>query len=123
MLIYLTLFIGECLAKLNKVPPPSKTEALKTLNTFALQSFSIPGDPNFPLNALYARPGPQETGMFVYLLYRLMFRIHETIPRSTPTRNGCSLAKPHLRRRQTKQVVDEFFETKVHGHCKKSLVY
>ncbi|KXS20874.1 putative ARC18-subunit of the Arp2/3 complex [Gonapodya prolifera JEL478] len=57
VLIYLTIFIGECLSKLAlKTPTPGLQDALKLLNTHALQSFSLPGDPSFPVNAFIARP-------------------------------------------------------------------
>ena len=62
VLIYLTLFIQECLLKLAKNPPAA--EAAKILNTHALQNFAIPGDGNFPLNAVYIPPRDRtEIGM------------------------------------------------------------
>ncbi|KAG2228251.1 hypothetical protein INT45_011043 [Circinella minor] len=54
VLIYLILFISECLGKINKNTPQG--DALKQLSTLAVSSFSIPGDPGFPLNAMYAAP-------------------------------------------------------------------
>ncbi|KAI8992484.1 putative ARC18-subunit of the Arp2/3 complex [Pilobolus umbonatus] len=54
VLIYLILFISQCLSSINKNTPQS--DAYKTLNTLALSSFSIPGDPTFPLNAMYTSP-------------------------------------------------------------------
>ncbi|KAI7899645.1 ARP2/3 complex 21 kDa subunit [Cokeromyces recurvatus] len=54
VLIYLILFISQCLGSLNKYTPQS--EALKSLNTLALSNFSIPSDPSFPLNAMYQGP-------------------------------------------------------------------
>ena len=54
VLIYLILFISDCLGRLSKNPP--QKEALKILNSRALDHFSIPGDPTFPLNALYSAP-------------------------------------------------------------------
>jgi actin related protein 2/3 complex subunit 3 len=59
VLIYLILFISDCLNKLTK--NPSQKEALKILNTRALDHFALPGEPNFPLNALYSAPGRGET--------------------------------------------------------------
>ncbi|KAJ3021601.1 subunit of the Arp2/3 complex [Thoreauomyces humboldtii] len=53
-LIYLLLFIQECLGKLQK-GTPSPTEGQRTLVTHALQNFSIPGEPQFPLNAMYEK--------------------------------------------------------------------
>ncbi|KAI9293581.1 actin-related protein 2/3 complex subunit 3-like protein [Neoconidiobolus thromboides FSU 785] len=54
-LIYLTLFISELLNNLPK-SASSQNEVQKHLNNIALQSFAIPGDPSFPLNALFSPP-------------------------------------------------------------------
>ncbi|KAK3809552.1 MAG: actin-related protein 2/3 complex subunit 3 [Benniella sp.] len=54
VLIYLILYITECLNKLTK--NPSLREAEKLLTTAALGNFAIPGDAQFPLNALYEPP-------------------------------------------------------------------
>ena len=54
VLIYLILYISECLGKINKNTPQG--DALKQLSTLAVSNFSIPGDPGFPLNAMYAAP-------------------------------------------------------------------
>ncbi|KAI8149665.1 actin-related protein 2/3 complex subunit 3 [Fennellomyces sp. T-0311] len=54
VLIYLILFISECLGKINKNMPQG--DAFKQLSTLAVSNFAIPGDPSFPLNAMYAAP-------------------------------------------------------------------
>ncbi|KAI8903568.1 actin-related protein 2/3 complex subunit 3, partial [Gorgonomyces haynaldii] len=54
VLIYLTLYIQECLQKLTKLP--NQQEGLRTLSTHAVTNFAIPGDASFPLNAMYERP-------------------------------------------------------------------
>ncbi|KAG0045303.1 subunit of the Arp2/3 complex [Gryganskiella cystojenkinii] len=54
VLIYLILYITECLGKLTR--NPSLREAEKILGTLALGNFAIPGDATFPLNALYSVP-------------------------------------------------------------------
>lgn len=57
LLIILILFISDCLAKLGSArTPPSQIEASKMLNTLAVDSFPIPGDAHFQLNAHYAAP-------------------------------------------------------------------
>lgn len=53
-LIYVTLYISECLKKLQRVT--GKTQAQKEMYTLAVQPFDIPGDPGFPLNNMYAKP-------------------------------------------------------------------
>ncbi|KAK2724799.1 actin-related protein 2/3 complex subunit 3-like [Artemia franciscana] len=54
LLIYLTLYITECLKKLTKCP--TKDQALNKLYSLAVTRFDIPGDSGFPLNSVYARP-------------------------------------------------------------------
>jgi len=54
-LIVLILFISDCLAKIGSARTvPNKIEATKLLNTLSVDSFPIPGDANFALNAHYA---------------------------------------------------------------------
>merc|ERR1711976_967677 len=53
-LIYITLYITECLKKLQKCQ--SKNQGLKEMHTLAIQRFYLPGESAFPLNAMYARP-------------------------------------------------------------------
>ncbi|KAJ3103011.1 AMP deaminase [Phlyctochytrium planicorne] len=55
VLIYLILFIQECLTKLAQ-KTPTLVEGQKLLSTHAVQNFSIPGDAGFPLNAMYEKP-------------------------------------------------------------------
>ena len=58
LLIILILFVSDCLAKIGSARTlPSQIEATKMLNTLAVDSFPIPGDANFALNAHYAPPG------------------------------------------------------------------
>jgi len=58
LLIVLILYVSDCLAKLGSAKAvPSQIEASKMLNTLSVESFAIPGDANFPLNAHYAPPG------------------------------------------------------------------
>ena len=57
LLIVLILFISDCLAKIaSSRVPPNQLEATKSLNTLAVDSFPLPGDANFLLNAHYAPP-------------------------------------------------------------------
>ncbi|CAH1985717.1 unnamed protein product [Acanthoscelides obtectus] len=51
LLIYITLYITECLKKLQKCS--SKTQGQNEMKTLALSRFDIPGDPGFPLNSVY----------------------------------------------------------------------
>jgi actin related protein 2/3 complex subunit 3 len=54
VLIYLTLYITQCLAKLQTCP--SQTEALKALTAMAHESFKLPGDPGFALGTFFPAP-------------------------------------------------------------------
>lgn len=53
-LIYLTLYVTECLKKLQKIG--SKNVAVKEMQTYAILDFAIPGAHGFPLNAMYGKP-------------------------------------------------------------------
>jgi len=58
LLIILILFISDCLTKISaSKTPPNQLEATKSLSTLAVDSFPLPGDANFALNAHYAPPG------------------------------------------------------------------
>lgn len=60
LLIYLILFISECLTKLAPSPSrpsPGYQEATKVLSTLSVDTFALPGDAGFPLNSLYHAPG------------------------------------------------------------------
>jgi len=54
VLIYLTLYITQCLRRLQKCN--SKDQAIADMYSLAISRFDIPGDPGFPLNAVYSRP-------------------------------------------------------------------
>lgn len=58
VLIYITLYISECLKKLTKIS--HKEAAHNELNTLAMSRFDIPGDIGFPLNTIYAKPSTSE---------------------------------------------------------------
>jgi len=53
-LAYLLLFISECLGKFHKEMTAS--DGLKVSTTIASQTFVLPGNAEFPLNALFPKP-------------------------------------------------------------------
>ena len=53
-LIYVTLYITECLKKLAKCK--DKNTGSNEMYSLAVSKFPIPGDPTFPLNAVYGKP-------------------------------------------------------------------
>lgn len=63
VLIYITLFITECLKKLQKCA--TQPQAMNEMFSLAISKFDIPGDPGFPLNSVYAKPtSPTEAGKY-----------------------------------------------------------
>lgn len=61
MLIYITLYITECLKRLQRCA--NKAQGQQELHALAISRFDIPGDATFPLNAVYAKPAtPNEAG-------------------------------------------------------------
>ncbi|XP_074113855.1 actin-related protein 2/3 complex, subunit 3A [Cotesia typhae] len=54
LLIYITLYITECLKRLQKCA--THNQALTEMYSLAISKFDIPGDPGFPLNSVYAKP-------------------------------------------------------------------
>ncbi|KAG5888307.1 hypothetical protein JTB14_022195 [Gonioctena quinquepunctata] len=57
LLIYITLYITECLKKLQRCN--SKSQAQNEMKTLAISRFDIPGDNGFPLNSVYSKPANQ----------------------------------------------------------------
>ena len=60
VLIYLTLYITQCLQKLEKCP--SSMEGLKALTAMAHESFKIPGETNFALGSFFPAPASSQEG-------------------------------------------------------------
>ncbi|GAA5882346.1 hypothetical protein JCM16303_004080 [Sporobolomyces ruberrimus] len=58
VLIYLILFTGDCLAKIGHAKVWSPQEATKHLTTYAIDHFSLPGEPGFPMNNVMTGPTP-----------------------------------------------------------------
>ncbi|MBZ3870360.1 Actin-related protein 2/3 complex subunit 3 [Sciurus carolinensis] len=57
-LIYITFYISECQKKLQKCN--SKSQAEKETYTLGITNVLIPGEPGFPLNAIYAKPANRQ---------------------------------------------------------------
>ena len=60
VLIYLTLYITQCLQKLEKCP--SKIDGVKGLTAMAHETFRIPGDPGFALGSFFPAPASSQEG-------------------------------------------------------------
>ncbi|GAA6054874.1 hypothetical protein JCM3770_004263 [Rhodotorula araucariae] len=58
VLIYLILFIGDCLGKIAQARTWTAQDALKQLTTHALGHFTLPGEPGFPMNQVFQGPAP-----------------------------------------------------------------
>ncbi|XP_022907097.1 actin-related protein 2/3 complex subunit 3 [Onthophagus taurus] len=63
LLIYITLYITECLKKLQRCS--SKSQAQQEMYTLAISRFDIPGDSGFPLNTVYAKPQTPQDAEFM----------------------------------------------------------
>ncbi|CCD27095.1 Arc18p NDAI_0J02030 [Naumovozyma dairenensis CBS 421] len=72
VLIYGILFINDCLSNLKLVT--SYNEAIKTLTNVALDNFSIPGTPGFPLNNVYSIPLENHNDVELLKSYIQQFR-------------------------------------------------
>lgn len=57
LLIYMTLYITECLKKLQKCA--NRNQAQNEMYSLAISKFAIPGEAGFPLNSVYAKPASQ----------------------------------------------------------------
>ncbi|KAG5654621.1 hypothetical protein H0H81_011596 [Sphagnurus paluster] len=65
-LIVLILYVSDCLAKLGSARTvPTQIEASKSLNTLSVDSFPVPGDANFALNAHYAPPASRSDAEYL----------------------------------------------------------
>jgi len=53
-LIYITLYVSECLKKLQRCS--SKSQGEKEMYQLGISNFPIPGESGFPLNAMYTKP-------------------------------------------------------------------
>ncbi|CAH0384453.1 unnamed protein product [Bemisia tabaci] len=60
VLIYITLYITECLKRLQKCA--SKNQGMNEMYSLAISPFSIPGETGFPLNSVYAKPSSPSEG-------------------------------------------------------------
>ncbi|XP_060533523.1 actin-related protein 2/3 complex subunit 3 [Cylas formicarius] len=63
LLIYITLYITECLKKIQKCS--NKSQAHNEMYTLAISRFDIPGDAGFPLNSVYSKPGSASEAEFL----------------------------------------------------------
>ncbi|KAJ1495615.1 putative actin-related protein 2/3 complex subunit 3 [Baffinella frigidus] len=54
IIIYLTLYVSACLAKIEKCASPKDAE--KALQTMAMEAFALPGQHGFPFNGFFDKP-------------------------------------------------------------------
>lgn len=75
MLIYITLYITECLKRLQRCN--NKNQGAQEMYSLAISKFDIPGDSGFPLNAVYARPhNAQEAGKKLKYIFTITAHIY-----------------------------------------------
>uniref|UniRef100_A0A1L8E5Z8 Actin-related protein 2/3 complex subunit 3 n=1 Tax=Nyssomyia neivai TaxID=330878 RepID=A0A1L8E5Z8_9DIPT len=58
VLIYVTLYITECLKKLQRCS--NKNQGHQEMYSLAISKFDIPGEAGFPLNSVYAKPATSQ---------------------------------------------------------------
>jgi actin related protein 2/3 complex, subunit 3 len=68
VLIYITLYIPECLKKLQRCA--NKNQGMNEMYTLAISKFDIPGESLFPLNSVYAKPSTPAEGGNNFQLFR-----------------------------------------------------
>lgn len=90
VLIYITLYITECLKKLQRCS--NKNQGQQEMYSLAISKFDIPGDAGFPLNAVYAKPTAAEAEQLKQ--YFLQLR-HETGNRVCEKVFGTEDGKPN----------------------------
>ncbi|CAF0919611.1 unnamed protein product, partial [Didymodactylos carnosus] len=76
-LIYLTLYITECLRRLQKCQ--SRIQAQKELSALAISTFPTPGDSDFPLNGMFTKPSHNEMDRMKEYLQQLRQECSERI--------------------------------------------
>ena len=99
VLIYLTLYITQCLLKLDKCP--SKADGIRQLTSMAHEQFSIPGESGFALGSFFPSPeSPQEAELTRTYLKQLREETgRRGAPRPRPPRRAaCSRALTPLSR-------------------------
>lgn len=68
VLVYLILFISDCLQRIATNKSWSSNEAHKQLQSNAVDNFALPGDPGFPINSMYDAPANrQDSGSLLHL--------------------------------------------------------
>ncbi|XP_014091136.2 actin-related protein 2/3 complex subunit 3 [Bactrocera oleae] len=82
VLIYITLYITECLKRLQRCN--NKNQGTQEMYSLAISKFDIPGDAGFPLNAVYARPQNTQEGdlmrqYFLQLRHEIGNRVCEKV--------------------------------------------
>ncbi|CAH0549099.1 unnamed protein product [Brassicogethes aeneus] len=63
LLIYITLYITECLKKLQRCS--NKSQAQNEMYSLAISRFDLPGDAGFPLNSVYGKPASSTDADFL----------------------------------------------------------
>lgn len=60
VLVYLILFISDCLARIAANKSWTPNDAHKQLQSTAVDNFALPGDPGFPINTMYDPPANRQ---------------------------------------------------------------
>jgi len=71
VLVYVTLYIVECLKRLAKAS--NKGQGVQEMQAMALESWPLPGEQGFPLNAFYGKAKGSETGELKSYLTQVLY--------------------------------------------------
>jgi len=68
VLVYLILFISDCLNRIGTHPQWSTNDAGKQLQSHAVDTFALPGEAGFPINQMYEKAANRmDSGSLVLL--------------------------------------------------------
>ena len=132
VLIYLTLYITDCLKKLQRCA--SRSQGQQEMYSLAIARFDIPGDAGFPLNGVYAKPQtPEQADLMRQYFLQVRLPVlrnrtsfssyisgdstHATIFVPVEARDGFPIVRARLRHsgRASLQVVDLLRQEALHG--------
>merc|ERR1711971_548133 len=92
VLVYVTPYIIECLKRLQKVPTLERAQ--QEMFSMALESFALPGEAGFPLNAFFTKPSRAEAEelkkYFIQLRHETGARLAEKVYDPALTSGGPS---------------------------------
>lgn len=118
VLLYLILWISDCLGRIQAKPTWTANEANKQLQSVAVDHFALPGDPGFPMNNMYEKAASKaDAGESVLCIWESVsnykrtrsLRLPSLLPHAMQTRIGNAISCHYLRRWQAVKMVASFY--------------